>query len=121
MHESPSSAQLVRAVQTFLTNVAIPGLTGHAQFSARVAANALALVERELMSRSIMDERACALYGALLGVDERDDLADLEAKLCQAIGSGDIGIDTYGLMPILREVAQAQLAIDQPTYSGGAL
>jgi L-serine deaminase len=120
MHESPSSAQLVAAVRTFLTDVAMPSLSGHTQFSARVAANALALVERELASRSDMDARACELYSALLNSDD-DDLTALEAKLCIAIVGGEIGITTPNLLSSLQEIALAQLSIDQPTYSGGAI
>jgi hypothetical protein len=121
MHESPSSAQLVGAVRTFLTEVAMPSLSGHAQFSARVAANALALVERELAQRTAMDRTTAGLYAQLLGGDRTTDLADLEAQLCAAISAGSIAIDTPDLLPVLREIALAQLDIDQPTYSGSKL
>jgi Domain of unknown function (DUF6285) len=117
MHESPSSPELLRAVLTFLTDVATPQLSGHAQFHARVSANALALVLRELESREGHDARAKSLYGALLGT-EIGDLATLEADLCQAIRDGDIDVNSANLLESLREVAVGQLTIDQPSYSG---
>jgi hypothetical protein len=117
MHESPSSAQLLQAVITFLNDVATPNLTGHAAFHARVSANALALVARELEQREMADARAVELYRALL-VENDHDLKSLEASLCAAIQNGDLGINTPHLLASLRDIAIAQLAIDQPTYSG---
>jgi hypothetical protein len=120
MHDTPSSTELIAAVRSFLTEVAMPNLTGHAAFSARVAANALALVERDLAGRYDVEARQVALYSTLLGADATRDLKALEAKLCAAIQTGDLGLETPDLLPALREIAQAQLLIDQPNYSGGA-
>jgi hypothetical protein len=117
MHESPSSAQLLKAVIAFLTDVATPQLMGHAAFHARVSANALALVARELAQREAADMRAATLYRDLLAA-ETNDLKGLEAALCEAIRQGEIGMHTPHLLENLREIAIAQLAIDQPTYSG---
>ncbi len=117
MHESPSSQQLLSAVITFLTDVATPQLSGHAAFHARVSANGLALVARETALRDSSDARALELYSALLG-QEHVDLKSAQAALCGAIRAGDIDVDTPNLLASLREVATAQLAIDQPNYSG---
>jgi hypothetical protein len=118
MHESPSSAELLKAVMGFLSDVAMPNLTGHAQFSARVSANALALVLREIEGRAVLDQTARQLYADLLSDDQNSDLADLEARLCAAIAQGDLNAETPALLATLRQVAHAQLAIDQPNYSG---
>lgn len=117
MHESPSSAQLLQGVITFLNDVATPQLTGHAAFHARVSANALALVAREIAQRDTLDARGKQLYSALLETDTGD-FESLEATLCEAIRTGELDTDTPQLLASLREVAAAQLAIDQPTYSG---
>ena len=119
MHESPSADQLLQAVITFLNDVATPQLTGHAAFHARVSANALALVARELEQRAQGDERAIELYCAF--VPPNNNLPSLEAALCEAIRAGDFSIDTPHLLASLRVVALAQLAIDQPNYSGLAI
>jgi Domain of unknown function (DUF6285) len=119
MHESPSSAQLLKAVIAFLTDIAAPQLTGHAQFHARVSANALALVAREIAKKEAADTQAQELYAALLTNETKHiDLKSLEAALCEAIRSGDLNVETPNLLANLREVATAQLAIDQPNYSG---
>ena len=117
MHESPSSHQLLEAVIAFLTDVATPQLTGHAAFHARVSANALALVARELQQRAEADARATVLYAQLLN-QSGGSLADLEAHLCHAIRTGTLTPTTPRLLASLRAVASDQLAIDQPTYSG---
>jgi hypothetical protein len=118
MLESPSSSQLLTAVAAFLTDVAGPSLSGHAQFSARVSANALALVGRELAGRGAADATAARLYADLLGQPADTDLAALESQLCAAIASGAMTAQTPNLLAALRHVATTQLMIDQPTYSG---
>jgi Domain of unknown function (DUF6285) len=118
MHDSPSSTQLLTAVTDFLLTVAVPGLSGHAQFSARISANALALVKRELEGRSVADARAVQLYADLLHEGHDRDLAALEQQLCADIATGHLTMSTQGLLSALREVTSAQLAIDQPSYSG---
>lgn len=44
----PTTAELVAAVREFLSNEVLPATDGRLQFHARVAANVLAQVEREL-------------------------------------------------------------------------
>ena len=48
MQNLPSARELLTAVREFLNNVAMPELSGRARFHARVAANVLGIVEREL-------------------------------------------------------------------------
>ena len=104
----------------------------------RVSTNALALVARELALREGADRRATELYRALLvGLEASpagvlgsksaekidhdavsNDLEDIEAALCTAIRDRRINANTPLLLASLREVAEAQLAIDQPNYSG---
>lgn len=120
MHESPSSAQLLQAVITFLNDVVTPKLSGHDQFHARVSANALSVVAREIQHRQASDARATALYRALLDAKDGEgtDLASLEANLCNTIRNGQLDHNTPHLLASLRQVASDQLAIDQPNYSG---
>jgi hypothetical protein len=117
MHEAPSSEELLGSVIGFLNQVAAPQLRGQAAFHARVAANALALVEREMAQRPAADARAAALYAALLQ-DGTSPLEALNKTLCAQIRSGALAPDNPDLLAVLREVTAAQLAIDQPNYSG---
>ncbi len=47
-HDAPTAEQLVESVREWLEREVLPGTTGRMQFNARVAANVLAIVEREL-------------------------------------------------------------------------
>ena len=116
MHDRPSTAQLVAAVRDFLEKIAQPQLSGHSAFHARVAANALAIVERELALGADQDAAERARLRALLGSD-----GPLEAQnreLCRAIRAGEIALETPGLLEHLRATTLAKLAVDQPSYSG---
>ena len=44
----PTARELLDAVHQFLTEDVVPGTTGHLSYQARVAANMVAIVEREL-------------------------------------------------------------------------
>ena len=48
MQDQPTAASLVRAVAAFIRETALPQLDAHAAYHARVAANALDIVGREL-------------------------------------------------------------------------
>jgi uncharacterized protein DUF6285 len=116
VHDRPSAAQLVAAVRDFLEKVAQPELRGHSAFHARVAANALAIVERELALGAEQDAAERERLRALLGRD--DALEAQNRELCRAIRAGEITADTPGLIEHLRATTLAKLAVDQPSYSG---
>ena len=115
MHDRPSTTQLVAAVRDFLERTALPELSGHSAFLARVAGNALAIVERELALGAEHDAAELERLRALLGGD-----GSLEAQnraLCREIRAGRITLDTPGLRDHLRATTLAKLAVDQPGYS----
>ena len=123
MHQSPSADELLEAVGRFLTDVAAPQLTGQAGFHARVAANALALVRRELALGEAGRAQSRAVLAALLAPAGGDVPADgtidrLNSALCAAIAAGQIREDAPGLLDGLDQLARLQLAVDQPGYSG---
>lgn len=115
MQDQPAAKDLVVAVREFIESVAMPNLQGHAAFHARVAANALAIVERELAIAPGANEAEHARLTALLGRD--GSLEDLNWALCEAIRTGAAGLDTDGLAHHLWETTLAKLAIDQPRYA----
>lgn len=117
MHDQPSAAELVAAVKAFIRDTARPQLTGHAAFHARVAENALAIVERELAARPAREaEEAERLQGLL--DSGSDDAGELNRKLAEAIRAGQFTLETPGLLEHLKKTAIAQVEIDQPHYSG---
>jgi hypothetical protein len=88
---------------------------GHSGFLARVAANALAIVERELALGAEQDASERERLRALLGRDGT--LDELNRALCREIRDGRIAVDAPGLREHLRETTLAKLAVDQPGYS----
>ena len=115
MQDQPAAKELVLAVREFLENVAMPKLEGHDAFHARVAANALAIVERELAIGPDSNAEEAARLRDLLGED--GSLHDLNVKLCDAISEGRMTLDTQGLADHLWLTTLTKLAIDQPRYA----
>jgi uncharacterized protein DUF6285 len=116
MMDQPSMRELVEAVRDFLEQKAMPELKGHTAFHARVAANALSIVARELEHgpQSAAEEKA--RLAALLGRDGT--LEELNRELCRRIRDGRIDLDTPDLARHLEITTREKIAIDQPTYSG---
>ena len=114
MREQPSAAQLIDAVAGFITNEIAPTLSGRLAYHARVAANALAIVKRELELGPAADRADAARLAALLGQD--GDPATLTAELCRRIETGEIAADDPALIDHLWATTLATLAVDQPNY-----
>ena len=108
--------ELVSAVRDFIEQRAMPELKGHTAFHARVAANALGIVARELEQGSTSAEVERKRLAALLGHDGA--LMDLNRELCKAIRDGGIGLETPGLAEHLALTTRDKVAIDQPNYDG---
>ena len=116
MMDQPSALELVTAVKEFIEKHAMPQLTGHTAFHARVAANALGIVARELECGPKANAEEQHRLEALLGM--KGSLDELNRELCRRIRSGDIGMTTPGLGAHMRATTTDKVAIDQPTYSG---
>jgi Domain of unknown function (DUF6285) len=102
----PTAAELVAAVADFLDNDVRGATDGHVNFHARVAANVLRIVERELRVESTADV-ADAL--AALG------FAD-EMQLAAAIRAGELDSRAGELLPCLRTLVRHRLAVAHPGY-----
>ncbi|HET6737006.1 DUF6285 domain-containing protein [Mycobacterium sp.] len=101
----PTAAELVAAVADFLDNEVRAATEGHVNFHARVAANALHIVEREL--------------GASAGevTDALDTLGFTdEARLAAAIRAGELDARAGDVLPCLRTLVRHRLAVDHPGY-----
>lgn len=73
-HDPPTAAQLAEAVREWLENQVMPNASGAMQFNARVAANVLAMVEREIELGPGQSERHAAGL-AVLGCADDTELA----------------------------------------------
>jgi hypothetical protein len=116
MMDQPSIIEIVDVVRDFLEKRAMPELKGHTAFHARVAANALGIVSRELKlgPKSMGEEKA--RLAQLLG--HEGTLEELNRELCNRIRDGLMGLQTPGLAEHLTLSTKDKVAIDQPGYSG---
>jgi hypothetical protein len=115
MQDPPSIDAVLAATAAFLREVAVPQLSGHASFHARVAANAVDLVRRELQLRPAAERDEHSRLTALLQAS--GSLEELNALLSRRIATGEIGLATPGLAEHLWATTLAKVAIDQPTYA----
>jgi hypothetical protein len=102
----PTAAELVAAVAEFLDGEVRSSTTGAVNFHALVAANALRIVERELLD-SGADAPAAAL--AALGCED-------ESTLAAAIRSGKLDGRNDQVLACLRVLVGHRLAIAHPGY-----
>lgn len=116
MQDAPTTKELIEAVRTFLEEKAMPELKGHTAFHARVAANALAIVERELEQGPTARTGERMRLMQLLG--HEGSLEELNAELAKAIRAGKLTLETPGLADHLWATTMDKVAIDQPKYSG---
>jgi len=116
MQDAPTTKELIEAVRAFLEEKAMPELKGHTAFHARVAANALAIVERELALGPMAQAGERMRLIQLLGHDGT--LEELNGELAKAIRAGELTLATPGLSEHLWQTTIDKVAIDQPKYSG---
>ena len=109
----PRTEELALAVAAWIDQIR-PGLDPRNAFLARVAANAMATIGREITQGPAAEAAAVAAMAEVLGRAGTYD--DLNAELCARIHSGDLTVETPGLLAALRIMADDQLAIDQPSY-----
>lgn len=109
----PKTEELAEAVAGWIDQIR-PTLDPRNAFLARVAANAMATIGRELTQGAAAEATAVAAMAGVLGRTGSHD--ELNAELCSRIRAGDLTVETPGLLPALRIMASDQLAIDQPSY-----
>ncbi len=130
MQDRPTYRELLEAVQYFLEHDALPALDGPKKFHARVAANVLAIVRRELDSEAAQWraewERLDGLLGTAAPPAERDRLREAlrnrTVELCERIrrGEADTGEWRGAVMRHVRQTVVDKLAVANPRYLGAA-
>lgn len=108
LHGRPTAAELVAAVAEFLEGDVRANTSGAVNFHALVAANALRIVERELL-----DPRDDAPRAALAALGYPD-----EDALAAAIRAGELDGRDAEVMGCLRELVRHRLAVAHPGYDG---
>ena len=115
MREEPTASELLDIVAEFLRAEVLPALTGRVAFHARVAANVLDTVRREMaLSPSALAGETERLR-ALLGHD--GDGAELNRELCEKIAGGEVDTNSPELIRHLWATTIDTMSIDQPNYA----
>ena len=108
-HDAPSAVELVEAVREFLEGDVSAATEGRVRFHARVAARALAIVERELASADRMAADHAARLAALGFASD--------AELAAAIRSGACDDRWDEVAAAVRATVADKLAVANPGYA----
>ena len=110
-HDVPDLAGLVEAVREFVEGDLPAATSGRVQFHARVAANVLRIVEREL---AMGPGQAIAHAERLAALGFADD-----AELCAAIRRGDLDDRWDEVRAAVAASVTDKLAVANPRYASG--
>ena len=130
MQDRPTARELLAAVREFLETDVVAELEGVKRFHARVAANVLAIVEREIASeeQSLLAEwaRLVGLLGCAGVPPPRTDelrgaVRGLTETLVQRIREGEADREPFGrvVREHVRETVREKLRVANPRYLGG--
>ncbi len=117
MQDPPRIPELLEAVREFLERDALPELRGRTRFLARVSANVLGLVLRELALAPAAEAAERERLRGLLGRPVSD-LDEANRELCRRIREREIGLEDPALRAHLWQTTLSKLEVDQPRYSG---
>lgn len=108
LHGTPTAAELIESVREWIERDLLASTEGRLKFHARVAANVLAIVERELaMGEQQEADHAARLV--TLGMANDDQLAS-------AIRHGELDDRLDEVREVLRADVDAKLAVANPKY-----
>ena len=125
MNDRPTAEELLRAVERFLERDVVPRLEGVPKFHARVAANVVAMVAREIETADLHERGEWLRLGELLGLPEpcpegrearRAGLAERNRTLQELIraGEADAGPFRAELLAHLRRTVAEKLEVSRP-------
>ncbi len=117
----PSAPEMLEAIREFLTDELLSTLDGRLRFLTRVSANALEVVERELVDGpAAADAERQRLLALLSAADDQDTgkatLTALSRELAGRIRDGSIDLDDPALIEHLKLTARADIAITNPKW-----
>jgi hypothetical protein len=127
MQDRPTIRELLAAVRHFIETDVVPKLEGPKKFHARVAANVLDIVQRELELEAEQLQREYESLAALLGMNEsaprerellHRSLRERTEELCRRIagGAADAGEWREAVLAHVRLTVRAKLQVANPKY-----
>jgi hypothetical protein len=111
-HDMPAAADLLEAVREFLVSDVIPNTEGRLRFHARVAANVVGMVVREM---ALGPDQATAHAARLARLGVVDD-----AALAQAIRTGALDDRLDEVRALVRDGVADKLRVANPGYLDGS-
>lgn len=110
-HDVPSAEDLLQAVAGYLESDVMPATEGRVRFHARVAANVIGMVAREL---ELGPAQAAAHTARLAPLGLRS-----ESELARAIRDGELDGRIDEVADLVRETVADKLAVANPAYRRG--
>ena len=110
-HDAPTAEELLEAVREWLERDVVPSVDGRLAYHARVAANALAIVEREL---ALGPAQAVAHRERLEALGVRD-----EAELARQIRAGELDDRLDEVKAVVWATVREKLAVANPRHPEG--
>ncbi len=114
--DMPRADELLTSVRDFLRQEVMTGTEGRTSFLARVAANSIDIVNRELTLGPA--HRAGELARLRRYYESGDDLESLRRRLSRDLRDGTVSLTDEDIRNHLRTTVVNQIVIDQPRYSG---
>ena len=116
--DRPNKAELLDAVIEYLMEQLFPTLDGELAFHARVSANLLTILKRELEQGQEMDAEELDRLRALLGREDGS-LSGLTQDLAQRIRSGDLDGQRDQVLADVKRTVENKLRVVSPKYLKG--
>ncbi len=127
MQDRPTAIELLEAAADFVDREIVPVVEGPRQFQARVVANVMRIVAREIQMEDPMLRQEIRALTALLKESEPhlhglDDLRkaafDLNARLAEKIRAGDADGSPWraDVLRVVRKIVEDKLRIANPRY-----
>jgi len=110
-HDAPTAEELLEAVREWLERDVVPSVDGRLAYHARVAATALAIVEREM---ALGPAQAAAHRERLEALGVRD-----EAELARQIRAGELDDRLDEVKAVVWATVRDKLAVANPRHLEG--
>ena len=115
MHDHPDPAEILDVATRFVRNELVAALPPALAFNARVLANALDLVARQITQDEQVSVDNTARLSALLQKSGPE--RELLGELTRRIEAGKFSLQDPALLDYLWTTTLAKLAVDQPKYA----
>jgi hypothetical protein len=115
MQDDPAPSEILAAAAAFLRDEIVPLLPDYQSFKTRILANALDLVQRQLLRETEAGTAALERLHSLLG--KPGTFEQLNRELAEQIETGRFDLTDRSLVDHLWASTLDKLAIDQPNYA----